>query len=162
MTEKIGDILITIRLWTTLDLARDVGGFRQKKDMMLAWVILMAQNLLVVDTELRNRTLNIKKVMNVGYYYKFYDPEHNFKLIGEGKYTSMPFYWNEDKCPIVVPMVFGQMETFCGQYADPYNCTGLLSRSTAIKLQQHMYTNKTMFTDMMDENHTDTLVFRIE
>ena len=97
----------------------------------------------------------------MGYYYEFYDPEHNFKKVAEGKFSGMPFYWNEKYLPIEIPMVYGLEKSFGGIDYDSYNCTGLLGRELAVKLQEYMNTNKTMFTDLMDENHTDTLVFRI-
>ena len=43
-----------------------------------------------------------------------------------------------------------------------YDTTGLLSRDDAVKLQEVMTSNKTIFTDMMDEEHIDALLFRIE
>lgn len=96
----------------------------------------------------------------MGYYYEFYDPEHDFRLVNEGSFSGMPFYWT--KCPVDIPMVYGDVGcSFESDYSDPYNCTGLLSRKMAIELQKYMDTNKTIFTDMMDESHTDTLVFRI-
>lgn len=95
----------------------------------------------------------------MGYYYEFYDPENNFKKVAEGKFSNMPFYW--ENMPIDIPMVYGLEHNFCGVQEDPYNCTGLLSRELAIKIQEYMKTNETLFTDLMDENHTDTLVFRI-
>lgn len=85
----------------------------------------------------------------MGYFYTFYDAENGFKIVEKGKYSEMPFY--QEDFPIEIPMV-----------GEPYNCTGLLSRETAIKVQKHMETNKNLFTDLMDRNHTDTLVFRIE
>lgn len=97
----------------------------------------------------------------MGYYYEFYDPEHSFKKVAEGKFAGMPFYWNKEHLPIEVPMTYGLEQYFGGANYDPYNCTGLLGRELAVKLQGYMNTNKTMFTDLMDENHTDTLVFRI-
>lgn len=97
----------------------------------------------------------------MGYYYEFYDPEHKFKKVAEGKFSGMPFYWNKSSLPIEIPMAHGLEQTVCGVYYDPYNCTGLLSRALAVKLQAHMDTNETLFIDLMDENHTDTLVFRI-
>ena len=96
----------------------------------------------------------------MGYYYEFYDQEHDFKLVGEGKFAGMPFY--DHKCPINVPMAFGDVGCYTRpDYTDPYNCTGLLSRTIAIELQKYMACNNTLFTDMMDEHHTDTLIFRI-
>lgn len=97
----------------------------------------------------------------MGYYYEFYDPEHNFKKVNEGKFAGMPFYWSNNSLPVEIPMSHGLEKTLFGTYHDPYNCTGLLSRELAIKLQEHMTVNETMFTDLMDENHTDTLIFRI-
>lgn len=97
----------------------------------------------------------------MGYYYEFYDPEHNFKKVAEGKFAGMPFYWSEKNLPIEIPMAYGMEQYPAAVYYDPYNCTGLLGRDLAIRIQEYMDTNKTMFTDLMDENHTDTLVFRI-
>jgi hypothetical protein len=37
----------------------------------------------------------------------------------------------------------------------------LLNRDMAVKLQSEMTDNKTLFTDMMDENETEVLIFRI-
>ena len=97
----------------------------------------------------------------MGYYYEFYNPENHFKKIAEGKFSGMPFYWNKKDMPIKIPMFHGLEQTFCGTQIDPYNCTGLLGRELAIEIQKYMKTNETLFTDLMDENHTDTLVFRI-
>ncbi len=97
----------------------------------------------------------------MGYYYEFYDPEHNFKKVAEGSFSGMPFYWNKESMPIDIPMFHGLEQTFCGELEDIYNCTGLIGRKLAIKVQEYMKVNKTLFTDLMDENHTDTLVFRI-
>lgn len=96
----------------------------------------------------------------MGYWYEFYDPEHDFKLVDEGKFAGMPFY--ETNFPVNVPMAFGDVGYYLHpDYADPYNCTGLISRELAIELQKYMECNNTIFTDMMDANHTNTLVFRI-
>lgn len=84
----------------------------------------------------------------MGYDYKFYRP-WDMKCIESGKFAGMPFYW--DKLPCKVPM-FGE---------DPYDTTGLLNRDIAEKLQSVMTSNETMFTDMMDANATDVLIFRI-
>lgn len=92
----------------------------------------------------------------MGYYYKFYNAEDNCKLISEGKFVGMPFYWDEDVMPVKIPMVFGS-----DYLSSVYNCTGLLDRATAVKVQKYMKENNTLFTDLMDEYHTDTLVFRI-
>ena len=97
----------------------------------------------------------------IALYYTFYDPEHDFKEITSGKFTDMPFYWDETDLPVDIPMVFGIERSFAGDYNDPYNCTGLLNREIAKKLQEVMPSNETLFTDLMDENYTDTLVFRI-
>lgn len=97
----------------------------------------------------------------MSYYYEFYDPENNFKRVAEGSFSGMPFYWNEENMPVKIPMSFGLEQTFCGKQEDIYNCTGLLSRKLAIEIQKYMKINKTLFTDLMDENYTDTLIFRI-
>lgn len=90
----------------------------------------------------------------MGYYYKFYRPD-NFKLIDEGKFAGMPFYWND--LPVDIKMV-GVIDGL----NSPYDTTGLMSRAEAIELQKHMTTNETLFTDMMDEERIDALLFRIE
>lgn len=97
----------------------------------------------------------------MSYYYEFYDAENNFKEVASGSFAGMPFYWNKESMPIEIPMFFGLEQTFCGTIEDPYNCTGLIGRKLAVEIQKYMTTNKTLFTDLMDENHTDTLVFRI-
>ena len=97
----------------------------------------------------------------MGCYYEFYDPENNFKKVAGGNFSGMPFYWNKENMSIEIPMFFGLEQTFCGEQEDPYNCTGLIGRKLAIKIQENMTINETLFTDLMDENHTDTLVFRI-
>lgn len=97
----------------------------------------------------------------MGYYYEFYDPEHDFKMVAEGKFDGMPFYWNKENMPIEIPMAYGLEKYVSCVNHDPYNCTGLLGRELAIKIQEYMTNNKTLFTDLMDENYTDTLVFRI-
>lgn len=90
----------------------------------------------------------------MGYYYKFYRPR-DMKIIEEGKFSGMPFYWN--KLPCEIPMFIGSNDL-----NGIYDVTGLINRNIADKLQSVMTTNKTMFTDMMNENSTDVLVFRIE
>ena len=95
----------------------------------------------------------------MGYYYSFYDPEHDFKKVAEGKFADMPFYYNKQHLTADIPMVFGLEKTMVGEYENPYNCTGLLGRKLAEKIQKSL--THTLFTDLMDENHTDTLVFRI-
>lgn len=94
-------------------------------------------------------------------YYRFYNPNKNFECVNEGSFVGMPFY--DSNCPIKVPMAFGQERGYGYDetFDDPYDCTGLLSRKTAELLQEYMEVNKTLFTDMMNENYTDVLVFRI-
>ncbi len=90
----------------------------------------------------------------MGFYYKFFRPD-NFKPIDEGKFAGMPFYWND--LPIQLKMI-----PCCDDFNACYDMTGLLSRKDAVKLQEVMTDNKTIFTDMMDEEHIDALLFRIE
>ena len=92
----------------------------------------------------------------MGYYYKFFRPD-NFKLIDEGKFAGMPFYWNVLLLPIQLKMI-----PCCDDFNACYDMTGLLSRKDAVKLQEVMTSNKTIFTDMMDKEHIDALLFRIE
>lgn len=93
----------------------------------------------------------------MGYYYRFYRPD-NFKLIDEGKFAGMPFYQND--LPIQLKMIpcCDSPRLWCACH----DMTGLLSRKDAVKLQEVMTSNKTIFTDMMDEEHIDALLFRIE
>lgn len=90
----------------------------------------------------------------MGFYYKFFRPD-NFKLIDKGKFAGMPFYQND--LPIQL-----KMTPCCDTFDACYDMTGLLSRNDAIKLQELMTSNKTIFTDMMDKEHIDALLFRIE
>ena len=90
----------------------------------------------------------------MGFYYKFFRPD-NFRLIDEGKFAGMPFYQND--LPIQLKMI-----PCCDDISACYDMTGLLSRNDAVKLQEVMTSNKTIFTDMMDEEHIDALLFRIE
>ena len=90
----------------------------------------------------------------MGYYYKFFRPD-DFKLINEGKFAGMPFYWND--LPVNIKMV-GVVDDF----NSPYDTTGLMSRAEAVELQKYMTVNKTLFTDMMDKEYIDALLFRIE
>lgn len=94
-------------------------------------------------------------------YYDIFDAEHNFKRIDSGKFVGMPFFWTKDKMPVDIPMVFGKEETFIGVQDDIYNGTALIGRDMAIEIQKYMTEgNPTIFTDWMDENHTDTLIIR--
>ena len=96
-------------------------------------------------------------------YYTFYDAEHNFKLLNSGKFAGMPFFWNKDAMPIDIPMVFGKENTICGMQDDIYNGTVLMGRDMALEVQKYMLhgNNETIFTDLMDKYHTDTLIIRI-
>ena len=94
----------------------------------------------------------------MGFYYKFFRPD-NFKLIDEDKFAGMPFYYSD--LPIQLKMI-----PCCKDKYNPlnecYDMTGLLSRDDAIQLQKIMTSNKTIFTDMMNKEHIDALLFRIE
>lgn len=93
----------------------------------------------------------------MAHYYSFYRAD-NFKLIDAGEFAGMPFYW--DDLPIQLKMIpcDDNLRPWCARY----DMTGLLSRKDAVKLQEIMTYNKTIFTDMMDEEHIDALLFRIE
>lgn len=98
----------------------------------------------------------------MGYCYTFYNPERNFEILTSGKFTGMPMY--EDNFPVKIPMVFGTTSGYGYSEMksnDPYNCTGIIDRKLAEEIQKHMVANNTLFTDLMDENHIDSLVFRI-
>jgi hypothetical protein len=79
------------------------------------------------------------------------------ELIDEGKFDGMPFYWNVLPCKIQMFPCHKDMYYF----NECYDMVGLLSRSDANKLQAAMDTNNTLFTDMMDENKIDLLIFKI-
>lgn len=91
----------------------------------------------------------------MGYYYKFIRP-YDFKIISEGKFSGMPFYWNN--LPIEIPMFPDSKDN----ESLSYEMTGIMNRDIAEKLQSIMESNNTMFTDLMDEYKTECLIFRIE
>ena len=98
----------------------------------------------------------------MGYCYTFYNPERNFEVIDSGKFSGMPMYQND--FPVKIPMVFGTTSGYGYsdiKFNDYYNCTGIIDRKMAEEIQKYMAINKTIFTDMMDENHIDSIVFRI-
>jgi hypothetical protein len=74
------------------------------------------------------------------------------KLLESGKFAGMPFDWND--CPEV-------MEVFDEENVIDPSRTGLMDRKMAAKFQSIMTTNKTFFTDLMDEYGTDSLIYRI-
>ena len=87
----------------------------------------------------------------MGYYYTFYRP-WDMQRIADGKYSGMPFF-NQDVKTILFP-------------DDAKNCfgygqTGIMDREMALSYQKTMTTNQTFFTDLMDENGTDCLIYRI-
>ena len=92
----------------------------------------------------------------MGYCYTFIRP-HDMKIIDKGKFSGMPFYWND--LPINVPM-FPDSKPY--QFNECYEMTGIMDRHIAEQLQSIMADNKTLFTDMMDEYNTECLIFRIE
>jgi len=87
----------------------------------------------------------------MGTYYSFYRP-WDMKLLENGKFAGMPFDWND--CPEV-------MEVFDDENGIDPSRTGLMNRKMAAKFQSIMTTNKTFFTDLMDEYGTDSLIYRI-
>ena len=90
----------------------------------------------------------------MGYYYKFIRP-WDMKVIDEGKYSGMPFFWD---IPVEIPLYRDDdPKTTIG-----YTATGIMDRELANRLQKHMVVNKTLFTDLMDEYDTECLIFRIE
>ena len=87
----------------------------------------------------------------MSYHYKFYRP-HDMKLIDEGSFMGMPFYY--ENLPVEIPM-FSEND-------NPYDTTGLLDRRIATILQEQVMSyNETLFTDLMDEHNTEVLIFRI-
>ena len=91
----------------------------------------------------------------MGFYYTFIRP-WDLKVIAEGKYAGIPFYYNDIKTKI--PMFPDDNKSFDA----PYSMNGFLDRPTAIELQKEMNINETLFTDLMDEYNTDCLFFRIQ
>lgn len=90
----------------------------------------------------------------MGVYYTFYRPQ-DMKMIKEGKFAGMPFFFTNLKPePIIFP-----------DDATPYHIgdcyTGIMNREMAIAYQEQMESNQTLFTDLMDENNTDCLIYRI-
>lgn len=88
----------------------------------------------------------------MGRYYEFYDAEHDFKKVASGSFVGMPFFWNKDTMPIEIPMV---VDNYYAEYV------GLLNRRIATEVQKYMESNNTLFTDLMDKNNTDILVFKV-
>lgn len=89
----------------------------------------------------------------MGYCYTFYRP-WDMKVIGEGNYAGMPFFYTDlqDKV-ICFPDDINDYLAFIG--------TGIMDRNMALEYQKVMTENKTLFTDLMDENNTDCLIYRI-
>lgn len=90
----------------------------------------------------------------MGYYYKFIRP-WDMKVVAEGKYSGMPFFWD---IPVRIPLYRDD---------DPkttisYTATGIMDRELANRLQKYMVVNNTLFTDLMNEYNTECLIFRIE
>lgn len=85
-------------------------------------------------------------------YYTFYRPR-DMKIIDEGHFLGMPFFWDEWRLPTSIAMYpdDNSLGTF----------TGIMNRETAEMLQFVMSKNKTLFTDMMDEYGTECLIFRV-
>jgi len=89
----------------------------------------------------------------MGVYYKFIRP-WDMKVIDEGKYSGMPFFRTDILDNIVL-------------YPDDhwtigYSATAIMNRDIAEYLQGYMTTNNTLFTDLMDEYTTESLIVRIE
>ncbi len=85
----------------------------------------------------------------MGVYYTFYDAT-NMKKLEDGKFAGMPFDMNN--CPPVMEVSDDNLNYFR---------TGIMNRKMAEAFQEIMPCNKTFFTDLMDENGTDTLIYRI-
>ena len=90
----------------------------------------------------------------MGTYYEFYRPQ-DMKMINKGKFAGMPFFFtNLQPAPIMFP---DDLTSY--HIGDCY--TGIMNREMAIAYQEQMEFNQTIFTDMMDENNTDCLIYRI-
>ena len=86
--------------------------------------------------------------------YKFYRP-WDMKLLEEGNFAGMPFDLKD--CLELMEVMDSE-----SPYNIDYSRTGLINRKIAEDLQEIMPCNKTFFTDLMDDNATDALVYRIE
>lgn len=82
--------------------------------------------------------------------YKFYRP-WDMKEICRGSYAGMPFLKNDCKIQLYPDDEKSIDQCF----------TTIISRSNAIKLQKAMGCNKSLFTDLMDDNDTDSIIIRI-
>ena len=82
--------------------------------------------------------------------YTFYRP-WDMKKIDSGNYAGMPFF-NYD-CPI---QLYPDEEKSIGQCF-----TTIINRYDAVKLQNMMNCNQKLFTNLMDNNATDSLIIRI-
>ena len=116
----------------------------------------------------------------MGMCYYFYHPE-TLTQIDEGKYTGMPFF-NESvelyglvRCALRYGKkqdgTFGYIdwsidensETYHYIYEDPYcsDWTDYITRECALLMQKDMTSNKTLFTDLMDEYKCDALIMDV-
>lgn len=89
----------------------------------------------------------------MGVYYKFIRP-WDMKVIDEGKYAGMPFFRTDIPDNVVL-------------YPDDswsigYSATAIMDRDMAEHLQRYMTKNNTLFTDLMDEYDTESLIVRVE
>ena len=82
--------------------------------------------------------------------YTFYRP-WDMKEIASGNYIGIPFFYED--CHI---KLYPDEENSIGQCY-----TTIINRHEAIKLQNMMSHNKSIFTDLMDDNCTDSLIIRI-
>lgn len=85
-------------------------------------------------------------------YYRFIRP-YDMKVVDEGHFLGMPFFWDEWRLPTSIVMYpdDNSLETF----------TGIMDRETAELLQSVMTKNNTLFTDLMDEYGTECLIFMV-
>jgi len=91
----------------------------------------------------------------MGVYYKFIRP-WDMKVIAEGKYSGMPFFRTD--IPIPDNIVFYPDD----YWTIGYNATAIMDRDMAEHLQRYMEVNNTLFTDLMDEYVTESLIVRVE
>ena len=116
----------------------------------------------------------------MGICYMFYHPK-TLNKIDEGKYSGMPFF-NENvesygliRCALKYGKkqdgTFGctdwsinkNSEIYNYIYSDPY-CSGwteYITRDCALKMQEDMSVNKTLFTDLMDNYKCDALIMDV-
>lgn len=114
----------------------------------------------------------------MGIDYTFYNP-NNGKEIDSGKYSGMPFFnknadsYGIKRCAIrqdftqypstIIEWTTDENSPLFENYFSAYSpwWTDYITRECAEKMQKDMAVNKTLFTDLMDENKCDALIMDV-